>query len=86
MSNVIDIPDTGTVIDFEEKKRVISLTILMAMLIFYCVRVHRRWIAGLISETAGRENNSRMMLRFGGSSPDVLIAVDERDIRNIQFA
>jgi len=35
---------------------------------------------------AGKEYNSRTMLRLGGSSPNVLIVVDVRDIRNIQFS
>jgi hypothetical protein len=83
---MVDISDTGTVFNFEEKNRLISLTIFEAMVIFHCVRAHQAWASGIISKVAGREKESRMMLRFGGSSPDVLTVVEERDIRNIQFA
>jgi hypothetical protein len=56
------------------------------MFIFYCVRVRYVWIGGLKSKIAGKEYDSRIMLRLGGSSPHVLIVVDVEDIRNIQYS
>jgi hypothetical protein len=69
-----------------KKNCVICLTIFKVVLIFYCVTVCYGRIRGLKSKTAGRENDSRTVLRLGGSSPNVLIAVDVEDIRNIQYS
>lgn len=62
------------------------MTIIEAMFIFYCVRVRSVWIGGLKSKIAGKEYDSRISLRLGGSSPHVLIVVDVEDIRNIQYS
>ncbi len=85
MSNMVNISDLET-INNSEKKRAICLTIIETVVIFHCVRVRRVWTGGLKSKIAGKDNDSRTVLRLGGSSPHVLIVVDVEDIRNIQFS
>lgn len=66
-----------------KKKRVIYLTNFVAVLIFMALGFTDGG-PGLLT-IAGKEYDSRTALRLGGSSPHVLIVVDARDIRNIQF-
>ncbi len=66
-----------------EKKRVIYLTNFVTGLIFMAFGSTNGG-PGLLTN-AGKEYDSRTALRLGGSSPHVLIVVDVKDIRNIQF-
>ncbi len=66
-----------------KKKRVIYLTNFVTGLIFMAFGFTDGG-PGLLT-IAGKEYDSRTVLRLGGSSPHVLIVVDAKDIRNIQF-
>lgn len=64
MSNIFNIIDLR-IMNNNEKKRAIYLTIIETVLIFYCVRVRYMWIGGLKSRIAGKDYDSRTMLRSG---------------------